>query len=262
MALLQVRVRIASPCCCLLPLHNYCHRRSWGDANQSAPSGSRQSTRGLLCMRRASCTCELCNLQSGTVTSILVPAVMTASGSTSQIPAAHSRSWCNVHAIVVATPQDCSNYERHHANRCCPAQLTWLNWSRSCNACRNMVSVWLTRSSSLHCVGLETVVAGTDTYRSGVTSAGTQRMTKDTCWQLLLQALQHVLLPWFPSKVDACSAGVQGSTLMVDRQVHQLFQPAEQSADQTAVLKGPKSCQVCNPCQSTMLLPVTTYLNR
>ncbi len=106
--------------------------------------------------------------------------------------------------------------------------------------------------------GLETVVAGTDTYRSGVT----QRMTKDTCWQLLLQALQHVLLPWFPSKVDACSAGVQGSTLVVDRQVHQLFQPAKQSADQAAVLKGPKSCQVCNPCQSIMLLPVTTYLNR
>ncbi len=78
-------------------------------------------------------------------------------------------------------------------------------------------------------------------------------MAKDTCWQLLLQALQHVLLPWFPSKVDACSAGVQSSTIVIDRQVHQLFQPAEQSADQAIVLKGPKSCQVCNHCQSILL---------
>lgn len=78
-------------------------------------------------------------------------------------------------------------------------------------------------------------------------------MAKDTCWQLLLQALQHVLLPWFPTKVDARRAGVQSSTIVVDRQVHQLFQAAEQSADQTIVLKGPNSCQVCNTCQSILL---------
>lgn len=71
--------------CCLFPVHNNCHRRLWGDTKQSAPSGSRQSIRGLLCGRRARCTCDLCNLYSGTVTSVLVPAVMTASGSTSQV---------------------------------------------------------------------------------------------------------------------------------------------------------------------------------
>ncbi|DBA72992.1 TPA: hypothetical protein ACH3X2_009937 [Trebouxia sp. C0005] len=72
-------------------------------------------------------------------------------------------------------------------------------------------------------------------------------MAKDTCWQLLLQALQHVLLPWLPSKVDASSGGAQGSILVVNRRVHQLFQPAEQSADQAIVLNGPRSCQVSRP---------------
>lgn len=85
-------------------------------------------------------------------------------------------------------------------------------------------------------------------------------MAKDTCWQLLLHALQHVLLPWFPSKVDACGAGVQCSALVDDRQVHQLFQPAEQAADQAIVLKGPKSCQVCNHCHS-ILLCLLQHLN-
>ncbi len=52
-----------------------------GLTKQSASSGSRQSTRGLLCVRRLRCTCDLCNLHSGTVTS---PAVKAASGSTSR----------------------------------------------------------------------------------------------------------------------------------------------------------------------------------